>query len=107
MAELADAHDSKSCEAIHVGSTPTFGTPTLTNKQIKIPIFNINIQYLKKSQKSKVPHTNFTLELQYLLMDVIVINNSYHIHSKVNVGAGASQKREAPIFNIPITLTLC
>jgi len=42
-----------------------------------------------------------------LLMDVIVINNSYHIHSKVNVGAGASQKREAPIFNIPITLTLC
>jgi len=33
-------------------------------------------------------------------MDVIVINNSYHIHSKVNVGAGASQKREAPISNI-------
>ncbi len=26
MAELADAHDSKSCGAIHVGSTPTLGT---------------------------------------------------------------------------------
>ena len=26
MAELADAHDSKSCGAIHVGSTPTSGT---------------------------------------------------------------------------------
>ena len=26
MAELADAHDSKSCEATHVGSTPTSGT---------------------------------------------------------------------------------
>lgn len=26
MAELADAHDSKSCGAIHVGSSPTTGT---------------------------------------------------------------------------------
>lgn len=26
MAELADAHDSKSCGEIHVGSTPTLGT---------------------------------------------------------------------------------
>ena len=26
MAELADAHDSKSCGEIHVGSTPTSGT---------------------------------------------------------------------------------
>ena len=26
MAELADAHDSKSCGAIHVGSSPTSGT---------------------------------------------------------------------------------
>ena len=47
---------------------------------------------------SKVPHTNFTLELQYLLMDVIVINNSYHIYSKVNVGAGASQKSKKRKF---------
>lgn len=33
VAELADAHDSKSCEAIHVGSTPTFGT-NKSNKKI-------------------------------------------------------------------------
>lgn len=26
VAELADAHDSKSCGAIHVGSSPTTGT---------------------------------------------------------------------------------
>jgi hypothetical protein len=26
VAELADAHDSKSCSARSVGSTPTFGT---------------------------------------------------------------------------------
>ena len=26
MAELVDAHDSKSCEEIHVGSSPTRGT---------------------------------------------------------------------------------
>ena len=71
-------------------------TPTLTNKQRKIPIFNI--QYPIFKEKSKVPHTNFTLELQYLLMDVIVINNSYHIYSKVNVGAGASQKSKKRKF---------
>ena len=40
-------------------------------------------------------------------MDVIVINNSYHIHSKVNVGAGASQKREAPISNIQYPKRKC
>ena len=46
---------------------------------------------------SQIPHTNFTLELQYLLMDATAINNSYHIYSKVNVGAGASQKRKVSI----------
>ena len=44
--------------------------------------------------KPKVPHTNFTLELQYLLMDVIVINNSYHIYSKVSVGVCYNLKGE-------------
>ena len=31
MAELADAHDSKSCGAIHVGSSPTTGTRIYRN----------------------------------------------------------------------------
>ena len=31
VAELADAHDSKSCSARSVGSTPTFGTIFIIN----------------------------------------------------------------------------
>ena len=31
VAELADAHDSKSCGAIHVGSSPTTGTRIYRN----------------------------------------------------------------------------
>lgn len=36
MAELADAHDSKSCEEIHTGSIPVIGTTF-----IKIILINI------------------------------------------------------------------
>lgn len=35
MAELVDAHDSKSCEEIHVGSSPTMGTRLIVNSNHK------------------------------------------------------------------------
>ena len=40
VAELADAHDSKSCSARSVGSTPTFGT---------IIIILIGVNHFRKS----------------------------------------------------------
>ena len=36
MAELADAHDSKSCGEIHVGSTPTSGTIRKKNPVLRV-----------------------------------------------------------------------
>ena len=39
MAELVDAHDSKSCEAIHVGSSPTRGTIKNNKIHFKMCIF--------------------------------------------------------------------
>ena len=44
------------------------------------------------------------LELQYLLMDAITINNSRYVYSKVNVGAKQYSKntkyQKSPISNI-------
>jgi len=66
-------------------------SPTLTNKKVKSQKSKVKNENKKSKKRSSniqySHHTNFTLELQYLLMDVIVINNSYHIYSKVNVGA--------------------
>lgn len=36
MAELVDAHDSKSCEAIRAGSTPAVGTIEFKSSQIQL-----------------------------------------------------------------------
>ena len=45
MAELADAHDSKSCGEIHVGSTPTLGTIRKKKPYFK-GFFNIFILHI-------------------------------------------------------------
>ena len=42
VAELADAHDSKSCTVRYVGSIPTFGTRIIT-KRAAPPPFNPTI----------------------------------------------------------------
>ena len=37
---MVDAHDSKSCEETHVGSSPTSGTTTMANTKVKTKALN-------------------------------------------------------------------
>src|SRR5690606_32918875 len=57
VAELADAHDSKSCFERSVGSTPTFGT----KKEL-----NMNKEVLSKLDLSAFSLPKFRLHLRYL-----------------------------------------
>ena len=48
MAELADAQDLGSCEAIRVGSTPTIGTTSLVSSNV-YKVFLLFRQFARKT----------------------------------------------------------
>lgn len=63
VAELADAHDSNSCGAIHVGSIPTFGTrlPSFLHMQPHGMIYEETcLGYITPSKKGCV---NFSMRM--------------------------------------------
>ena len=73
MAELADAHDSKSCEEIHTGSIPVIGTNFYKNnfKHIEKGV----LQNRVKSILYSLPFLNLWIKLKLTLKNIYVYIN--------------------------------